>query len=152
MNTIKAVTRGRPLMFSLAVLVAVSLVLSTGVMAGYHDDAAQEEEEAEEELRVIEVEMRDFYFEPDEIKVESGEEVEFKITNPSETPHTFTVYYSEEKQEEYEEKQDEPLVDISLDPGEEETVTVEMPDEEQELNLVCIPHENMDMVGTIIVE
>ena len=100
--------------------------------------------QAEEEIREIIVETHNFYFEPEVINVEPGEEIKFTVKNPSSAFHTFTVYHTRTERE-------EAVVNISLSAGEEKSVTVTMPDEEQELYLVCLPHERVEMIGSIIV-
>ncbi|MGM0415144.1 MAG: DUF3179 domain-containing (seleno)protein [Bacillota bacterium] len=94
--------------------------------------------------REIVVDMLNFYFEPSEIQVEPGEEVSFIVNNPSNAFHTFTIYHSRTDRA-------EPIVNISLSGGEKEQVTVTMPVEEKTLYLVCLPHEGIDMVGSIII-
>ena len=94
--------------------------------------------------REIVVDMLNFYFEPSEIKVEPGEEVTFNVNNPSTAFHTFTIYHSRTDRT-------DPIVNISLSGGGKEQITVTMPEEEKVLYLVCLPHEGIDMVGSIIV-
>lgn len=100
--------------------------------------------EASSKPREIIVDMLNFYFEPAEIQVEPGEEVTFIVNNPSTAFHTFTIYHSRTDRA-------EPIVNISLSGGGKEEVTVRMPEEEKVLYLVCLPHEGIDMVGSIIV-
>lgn|GEM_PF-606018 len=96
------------------------------------------------EPREIVVDMLNFYFEPSEIQVEPGEEVTFIVNNPSTAFHTFTIYHSRTDRT-------DPIVNISLSGGGQEQVTVTMPEEEKTLYLVCLPHEGIDMVGSVIV-
>jgi len=96
------------------------------------------------EKRTIEVELKNFEFDPAEIRVKPGAEIEFVLDNPSSAYHTFTVYQAPDDR-------DQPLVDVSLSAGEQKTVTVTMPEEDTELYLVCLPHEEIEMTGSIIV-
>ncbi len=139
------------LIFVLAIVPALLISLPLGAYGGAGDVDAEEDPDRE-----IVVDMHDNYFasedaleealEEDEfvIQVEPGEEINFIVRNVGDIHHTFTIYHSPDDRE-------EPLADVGLDGGEEETVTVTMPDEETELYLVCLPHENIDMVGEIVV-
>lgn len=143
----------------LALILLTTALLTSGLLADYHGNDSENgevknneieketeeiDEEAEEiEAREIIVETHNFYFEPEVINVEPGEEIKFTVKNPSSAFHTFTVYHSRTERE-------EAVVDISLSAGEEKSVTVTMPDEEQELYLVCLPHEGVEMIGSII--
>ena len=105
---------------------------------------AEEDTTAEEKIRVIKVDTLNFVFEPEIIKVNPGEKVQFVISNPSSAFHTFTIYHSKSERK-------NPIVNISLSSGDEKTKTVTMPNEEKILYLVCLPHEGIDMIGQIIV-
>ena len=105
---------------------------------------AEEDTTAEEKIRVIKVDTLNFVFEPEIIKVNPGEKVQFVISNPSSAFHTFTIYHSKSERK-------NPIVNISLSSGDEKTKTVTMPNEEKILYLVCLPHEGIDMIGQVIV-
>lgn len=122
------------------------LVLGFAIMGTGFVYSEEEVSSAEAEIRVIEVDMQNFYFDPEVIKVDPGEEVTFAVRNPSSAFHTFTIYHSPTERE-------EALVNISMGGNTEEPVevTVTMPEEEKVLYLVCLPHEGIDMVGQVIV-
>lgn len=150
MKTKKELKYGGLLMLALVAILAVSLVLSTGVMAYFIDGDGeilppQGEVENGEEIREVEVELNDHEFAPNEIIVDAGEEVNFIVENSGSNFHTFTVYNPDEDQE-------YALAGAGVKPGDEEVVTAEIPEENQELLLVCYFHEEEGMVGTITVQ
>ena len=109
-----------------------------------NDNTVKNDPKETSKPREIVVDMLNYYFEPSEIQVEPGEEVTFIVNNPSTAYHTFTIYHSKTDRA-------EPIVNISLSGGEKEEVTVRMPEEEKLLYLVCLPHEGIDMIGSVIV-
>lgn len=150
MNTKKGFKFGRLLMLSLAVILATSLVLSTGVMAYIVSGDGeihrpQSTVQSSEEVREIEVEMGNFELAPDEFTADAGEEVKFIVDNPTAHNHTFTVYSPQEDQE-------YAIADAKIDAGEVEEVTVEMPEENLELLVKCYFHQEDDMMATIAVQ
>jgi plastocyanin len=118
------------------ILVFLTAVLSFSLMA--------EETEELAELREIEVILNNFDFVPEQINVEPGEKIRFKLINPSSAYHTFTIYNSKTDRE-------EAVVNIALSSGEEKEVVVQMPTNDTELYLVCLPHEGIEMTGKVIV-
>lgn len=106
--------------------------------------AAQGEGEGEGAVRDVVVEMSNFAFSPSEIVVAPGERIRFLIKNPSSGYHTFTVAHSKAEL-------DKPLVDADAPPRQDQVVEMTMPSEEITLYLVCLPHESLGMVGSIVV-
>jgi plastocyanin len=119
-----------------AILFVLAAVFSFSLMA--------EEKEELAEFRIIEVVMNNFDFVPEQINVEPGEKIRFKLINPSSAYHTFTIYNSKTDRE-------EAVVNIALSSGEEKEVVVQMPTNDTELYLVCLPHEGIKMTGKVIV-
>lgn len=78
----------------------------------------------------------EYRFDPSEFRFGGGQEVTFALTAETEF-HTFTV--------------DELGIDVSIDAGETVlfTFTFDMPGTYE---LICIPHQNLGMVGEIVVE
>ena len=116
-------------------LFLISVIFSFSVLADQTESSA--------ELRTIEVVMNNFAFVPDKINVEPREKVRFKLTNPSSAYHTFTIYNSKTDRK-------EAVVNVALSAGEEKEVVVQMPTNEKELYLVCLPHEGIEMTGKVI--
>ena len=117
-------------------LFLISVIFSFSVLADQTESPA--------ELRTIAVVMNNFDFVPNQINVDPGERVRFKLTNPSSAYHTFTIYNSKSDRE-------KAVVNAALSAGEEKEVVVQMPDNETELYLVCLPHEGLEMTGKVIV-
>ena len=78
----------------------------------------------------------EYRFDPAEFRFETGQEVTFALAAETEF-HTFTV--------------DELEIDVSIDAGETIpfTFTFNRPGT---FELICIPHQNLGMVGEIVVE
>lgn len=106
--------------------------------------AAQGEGAGGAPVRDVVVEMSNFAFSPSEIVVAPGERIRFLIKNPSSGYHTFTVARSQQDL-------DDPLVDADAPPRQDLAVEMTMPSEEITLYLVCLPHESLGMVGSIVV-
>ena len=79
----------------------------------------------------IDIEVDDSYFDPTFIKAAPGAAVTVKVENEGDTTHTFTV---------------DGGVDQQLEPGDEATVTVEVP-EQRSAPLSCDFHSGMGMQG-----
>ena len=73
-----------------------------------------------------------YQFSPATVKVASGDAIELTNTNPQ-TPHTFTV--------------DGEDIDVSLDPGSSNTVTIDLPPGTYPFE--CTFHSSMGMRGTL---
>ena len=99
--------------------------------------------EEPEKARVIEIITRNYEFEPDTIRVQTGQPVEFFVSSPD-IYHTFTVQESREATEN--------IINLDVHPDREPAriqYTFEKPGE---FYLYCIPHEGLGMMGMIIVE
>lgn len=79
----------------------------------------------------IDIEADDSYFEPTFIKAAPGATVTVKVENEGDTAHTFTI---------------DGAVDQQLEPGDEATVTVDVP-ESGSLRFFCDFHSGMGMQG-----
>lgn len=83
-----------------------------------------------------EVVATDFKFAETEVKVDPGTKGELSFTNEGETDHTFTV---------------DPLeVDVTASPGQTESVSFEVPDDDASFPFYCKIHPD-SMTGTLIV-
>ena len=72
-------------------LFLISVIFSFSVLADQTESPA--------ELRTIAVVMNNFDFVPNQINVDPGERVRFKLTNPSSAYHTFTIYNSKNREQ-----------------------------------------------------
>jgi uncharacterized cupredoxin-like copper-binding protein len=116
--------------------------------------------EASEATRVIEITTNDnFTFDPDELTVEAGEVVTFRVTNDGKIPHDFTIGDAETQDDHEEEMQniagsdamgmDDPNA-FALEPGETKEMTWRMT-EAGEILMGCHQpgHYAAGMRGTI---
>ena len=78
----------------------------------------------------------EYKFQPSELQFSVGETVEFSITGETEF-HTFTI--------------EELKIDEVVDAGETTTFTFTF-DTAGEYKLICIPHQALGMVGTVVVK
>lgn len=78
--------------------------------------------------------QEDYFFDPAEFSVTSGDGIEVENASPQ-TPHTFTVTGED--------------IDIALDPGESQKVTIDLPP--GTYPFICRFHEGQGMVGTLTV-
>jgi len=81
------------------------------------------------------VEAVDFGFQPNELNVDGGAQVNLEFSNGGEAPHTFTA--------------EDIDVDVRLDPGGSETITFSAPDDSTEVEWMCTIHPQM--TGTLVV-
>jgi len=135
-KAIRLWTRG--LRITLGGFALVLMLVAAGVWA----TAAEPEESAQGEVTVTAL---NFAFEPSTVVVKAGEKIRFQVKNPSSGYHTFTVYRSSKDRE-------NALVDADVPPRQDQVIELEMPDEEITLYLVCLPHESLGMVGSIVVK
>ncbi len=78
----------------------------------HHDVAFGEPSEPGDADRVIEIDATDeFTFEPDNVEVEVGETVTFRVVNVGELPHDFTIGDAETQDEHEAEMADMPMGD-----------------------------------------
>ena len=91
----------------------------------------------------VEVIARNYEFEPDTIRVQAGQLVEFVVSGEDEY-HTFTVKESADATED--------IINLQVFPDDESTSIQHTFEEPGEYYLYCIPHEGQGMTGTIIVE
>jgi plastocyanin len=100
-------------------------------------------EEPDTEVRTIEVIARNYEFEPDTIRVQVGQLVEFVVSSPDEY-HTFTVKESVDATED--------IINLKVFPDDEPVSVQHTFKELGEYYLYCILHEGLGMTGMIIVE
>jgi outer membrane protein assembly factor BamB/plastocyanin len=100
-------------------------------------------EEPDTEARTIEVIARNYEFEPETIRVQAGQLVEFIVSSPD-IYHTFTVKESREATQD--------IINLDVFPDREPARIQHIFDEPGELYLYCIPHEGLGMTGMIVVE
>ncbi|WP_079508145.1 cupredoxin domain-containing protein [Mesobacillus jeotgali] len=90
-----------------------------------------------ENVKVIEVELNDDYFNPKVITIPNGTTTTLKLINKGKKEHTFTV---------------EKLgIDIELQPGKEKNISVK-PEQNGTYELICRYHFQEGMVGKVIVK
>ena len=94
----------------------------------------------------INVDAGDFFFEPDKIFVESGQEVTFTVTNVGAELHTFVIVPSDSAQDKL-----QPFINVGFLPGGGVTDTMIIPPEVSSLYFYCaiVGHESSGMFGTI---
>ena len=80
----------------------------------------------------VEVELDNFYFEPTYVAADGGKTVKVELKNDGDTAHTFTI--------------DGTDIDVVLQPGDKQTVEVELPDSGQ-LVYYCRFHQSQGMQG-----
>lgn len=85
----------------------------------------------------VAVELGDFFFDPTYIQAEPGQSVQVELTNNGSAAHTFTI-----------EDQD---VDVTLDPGQSETVEVTIP-QEGSVRFICTFHVGQGMQGAFFTQ
>jgi plastocyanin len=95
------------------------------------------------EARTIEVIARSYEFEPDTIRVQAGQTVEFVVSSPD-IYHTFTIKESRQATQN--------IVNLDVHPEREPARVRHTFEKPGEFYLYCIPHEGLGMTGTIIVE
>ncbi|WP_257348325.1 cupredoxin domain-containing protein [Pseudalkalibacillus decolorationis] len=83
----------------------------------------------------LEVELDDFYFEPDEIKLKVNQPTTLILENEGDVQHTFTVRALN--------------IDVVLEPGEKKEIVVK-PNKTGTFELICRFHQEK-MVGKVIV-
>lgn len=115
------------------VLLTLFLLISAAVPAA-----------AEETVREIHVEVRNFSFVPDVINVTPGEKVRFVVRNTSNAYHTFTLALSPQNRE-------SPLADLALQAGQTGSASVIIPSNATGLYLFCRPHELVPMIAKVSV-
>jgi plastocyanin len=86
--------------------------------------------------QTVEITLKDFSFTPGKLQVEAGQELEIKLTNSGDAPHTFTI-------EEFD-------VDAELQSRAETTVLV-TPAEAGRFTYYCRFHEAQQMEGALTV-
>ena len=95
------------------------------------------------DVLTVEVIARNYEFEPDTIRVQAGQLVEFVVSGEDEY-HTFTVKERVEATEN--------IINLDVFPDDEPVSVQHTFEEPGEYYLYCIPHEDLDMTGVIIVE
>jgi plastocyanin len=95
------------------------------------------------DVLTVEVVARNYEFEPDTIRVQAGQLVEFVVSGEDEY-HTFTVKESVDATED--------IINLEVFPNAEPVSIQHTFEEPGEYYLYCIPHEGLGMIGTIIVE
>ena len=93
--------------------VAVLLALSFALAGCGGDDEA--EEPTEESLETVDVSLVDFRLEPDSVHVDQAGTYTFRVTNDGQTQHALEIEGSDLEEE-----------TETLDPGESDTITVEL--------------------------
>ena len=106
------------------------------------------EEPATSGAKEIAVSTQNFIFDPATIDLTPGEQVEFTVTNPTSTSHTFTVALTSAK--------GQILIDVLLAGGETKSVEFIVPPTIApgttfSFYLFCRLHESIGMTGTITV-
>jgi plastocyanin len=92
---------------------------------------------------IVEVIARNYEFEPDTIRVQAGQLVEFVVSGEDEY-HTFTVKESVDATAD--------IINLDVFPNADPVSIQHTFDEPGEYYLYCIPHEGLGMTGTIVVE
>lgn len=85
----------------------------------------------------IKMEQDDFYFGPTFVKAPGGQTVEVQLENEGTTAHTFTI--------------DSQNIDVTLQPGDEQTVEVKLPTSGQVV-FYCKFHRGQGMQGAFLVQ
>lgn len=96
----------------------------------------------------------EYEFEPQSWRVPAGATVELTVINDGQILHDWTLMPPENLVEPpYDkEEQEQALTQFRVKGGETETFTFTAPSEPGEYPVLCTPHINQDMVGTLIVE
>lgn len=117
-------------------------VLVSAIMAAYAcgsdgEGISGNEDGGEASARqTVEITLKDFSFTPGKLQVEAGKELEIRLTNPGDAPHTFTI-------EEFD-------VDAELQSRAETTVLV-TPAEAGRFTYYCRFHKAQQMGGALTV-
>ena len=111
-------------------------------------ETAAVEEPAPSDVRQFTVLTEDFEFDPSTINLDSGQQVDFTITNPTSTAHTFTIALTSAKQQIF--------MDVFMAAGETKSAEFTVPPSVApgttfSLYLFCRFHEGIGMTGTITV-
>lgn len=102
-------------------------------------EAPPEEHEHDKEVRVVEISMSEFAFNPNVISVKAGETIRFKVTNNGTVPHEFEIT-TEHAVSEHDHGEDHGVVagnKIEVAPGETGELEYTF-DEAGELLFVCL--------------
>jgi plastocyanin len=89
----------------------------------------------------VEVETLNLEFVGERWKFAPGETIRWVVHNPSSAFHTFTIFPSPRDRN--------ALVNIGLSPGQSGEAVLAVPDEPSELCVACLPHDAVNMVGSI---
>lgn len=120
--------------FAVAALLALSFALAG---CGGDDEA---EEPAGESLETVDVSLVDFRLEPDTVHVDQAGTYTFRVTNDGQSPHALEIESSELEEE-----------TETLDPGESDTITVELAEGDYELYCPVDGHKEQGMEGELVV-
>lgn len=129
------------LLLTLLVLAVVTTACGGGGGGGNEpqQQSGNQQQGGEQQVRTIEVDSGEFYFDPSEITVKRGEPVELVVMNSGQIAHNISI--------------DEFNVDQDYNP--DQTIRVNFtPNQTGEFRIYCdIPgHTASGMVGTLIVE
>lgn len=113
------------------------------------ETATPQDDDSDDEPTEHVVEIGDNFFDPDTLTIAAGDTVRF--VNEGEMTHTATLDPEAARDSENIIMPDdaETWDSGSLDPGDEFSVTLDVPGEYQ---YICLPHEALDMFGEIVVE
>jgi plastocyanin len=100
----------------------------------------------------FDVEMGEFFFEPNELEGAAGEEITIELTNDGTQVHTFTIQEGAPRGENFDDWGADD-VDIEVPTGESGSITLTLPDEAGEYEFICrIPgHYEAGQWGTLTV-
>jgi uncharacterized cupredoxin-like copper-binding protein len=132
------------------------LIICVGLIAGISLAACDLNDDDDDVVvdnnDVVEMEMGDFYFDPDQLQGSAGDEITIELENVSGQPHTFTIEEGAARGDNFD---DWPLseVDIEVGAGESDSITITLPDEAGEYEFICtIPgHYEAGQWGTLTV-
>ncbi|MFC7785834.1 cupredoxin domain-containing protein [Rossellomorea sp. GCM10028870] len=121
----------------LVVVFAMVMVVTTLGSQGVFAESGTVTQLMETEKAMIEVELKDDYFNPEVITIPNGTATTLILKNKGKKEHTFTV---------------EKLgVDAEVQPGKEKTITVN-PKQRGTYELICRYHFQEGMVGKVIIK
>jgi uncharacterized cupredoxin-like copper-binding protein len=140
------VVRRMWLLFSLALVALVVLAACNGDDDNGDDGADNGNGDS------ISMDMGEFYFDPDEISGDAGSELTIELENTGTQVHNFTLEEGDARGDGFD-AWPESEVQLELDEGESDSITITLPDEAGEYEFICtIPgHYESGQWGTMTV-